>query len=78
MSSQTKAINAFFRIALRDEVDGLLSKMVLTDRQYLIFEMKYLKGYDINYIADTLGSSRTSVQNELRTIRAKITKVLGL
>lgn len=78
MSSQTKAINSFFRIALRDDVDGLLSKMVLTDRQYMIFEMKYLKGYDINYIADTIGSSRTSVQSELRIIRNKIIRVLDI
>lgn len=78
MSSQTKAINTFFREALREDVDGLLARLVLTDRQYRIFDMKYIRGNDINFIADTLGSSPYSVDKELRKIRAKIAKALNL
>ena len=78
MSIQSKAVNEFFRIALREDVDGLVSNMVLTDRQYMIFQMKYIKGHDVNFIADTVGSSPHSVYKELKRIRTKIAKILNI
>ena len=78
MSEQTKAINSFFRLALREDVDGLLGKLVLTERQSTIFEMKYIQGHDINFIADTIGLSPYAVDKELKKIRAKIAKCLDI
>ena len=78
MSEQSKAINLFFSLADRNEVDQLLSKIILTDRQYMIFEMKYLKGKDINFIADTLGCCSRVVQKELKHIRTKLAKLIGI
>lgn len=78
MSNQSKAVNDFFRDALRKDVDSLLENLVLTDRQNMIFMMKYVKGYDINFIADTLGCCSRVIQKELKKIRAKIAKHLGI
>ena len=78
MSNQSKAVNDFFRDALKKDVDSLLENLVLTDRQNMIFTMKYIKGYDINFIADTLGCCSRVIQKELRKIRAKIAKHLGI
>lgn len=78
MSKQSKGINSFFSLADRNEVDNVLSRIILTERQYTIFEMKYIKGKDINFIADTVGLSSYAVDKELRKIRAKIAKALDL
>ena len=78
MSSQVKAINEFFRLADRDDVDGILASIILTDRQQRMFEMRYIRGLDINFIADTLGCCPRVVNKELRLVRAKISKHLGL
>ena len=78
MSSQVKDINGFFRYANRDDVDSLLSGLVLTDRQMKMFEMRYMRGLDINYIADTLGCCPRVVNKELRIVRAKIADRLGI
>lgn len=76
MSNQSKEINRFFSLADRSEVDELLAMVILTERQYRIFEMKYIKGNDINFIADTIGLSSYAVDKELKKIRAKIAKYL--
>lgn len=78
MSKQSKGINSFFSLADRNEVNDVLSRIILTERQHTIFEMKYIKGKDINFIADTVGLSSYAVDKELRKIRAKIAKALDL
>lgn len=78
MSKQSKGINSFFSLADRNEVNDVLSRIILTERQHTIFEMKYIKGKDINFIADTIGLSSYAVDKELRKIRAKIAKALDL
>lgn len=78
MSKQSKGINSFFILADREEVNDVLSRIILTERQHTIFEMKYIKGKEINFIADTIGLSSYSVDKELRKIRAKIAKALNI
>ena len=78
MSKQSKVINSFFSLADRSEVDELLSRIILSERQFRIFEMKYLKGHDINFIADTIGLSPYAVDKELKKIRMKIAKYLNI
>ena len=78
MSSQTKAINEFFRLALKEDVESILDRLVLTERQRWIFDLKYVHGHDINYIADMIGTSSYSVDKELKRIRSKIAKALGI
>ena len=78
MSELTKEINAFFRLAGKGDVDDLLSDIILTERQLVIFDMRYIKGKEINFIADTVGLSPYSVDKELKRIRDKIAKSLNL
>lgn len=76
MSELTKGINRFFKLALRREVDDVKNKMVFTERQEKIFDMFYVQRQSIDYIADTLCVCRMVVNNELKTIRWKLTKII--
>lgn len=78
MSSIVKAINKFFRTAVKKDIDALNEELLLSDRQKEIFERFYIRKQDINFIADTLGVCPLVVNNELKIIRAKMVKVLNL
>jgi predicted DNA-binding protein YlxM (UPF0122 family) len=71
-------INAWFRDASRADVNDLLGKIILSDRQTRIFEMFYLKRQNIGFIADTLGFSERVICEELNTIREKIKKAIPI
>ena len=78
MSATSKAVNEFFRDAVRKDVDGLAYDLLLTKRQERIYEMFYIQKHDINFIADTVGCCPRVVQKELKTIRKKIVNHLDL
>jgi len=78
MPSQVKAINEFVRYADKNDIKAILDNILLTERQSLIFEMKYVKGNDINFIADMLGCCTRVVDKELKHIRTKIAKYYNL
>lgn len=78
MSATSKAVNEFFREAVRKDVEGLACELLLSDRQLRVYDMFYLKRHDINFIADTIGCCPRVVQKELKTIRKKIVNALGL
>ena len=77
MSETVKSINAFFKTSLRSDVDDLLSKLALSDRQARIFEMFYVQKKDILFIADTIGVCEAVVNRELKRVRMKIAKAMG-
>lgn len=76
MSATTRKINSWFRNATRADVNELLLKIILSERQARIFEMFYLKRQDIGFIADTLCVSRTVISTELKEIRGKISAII--
>lgn len=78
MSQSVKIINKFFKTAIKSDVDNIKSDLLLSDRQHQIFEMFYIRKLDINFIADELGVCSLVVSNELKIIRKKLTRVLGL
>ena len=76
MSATVRKINDWFRTATRADVNELLTKIVLSDRQTRVFEMFYLKRQNIGFIADTLCFSERVICEELNTIRDKIEKAI--
>lgn len=76
MSATVRKINDWFKTATRSDVNDLLEKIVLSDRQTRIFEMFYLKRQNIGYIADTLGFSERVICEELGMIREKIERAI--
>lgn len=76
MYSIIRTINAYFKIATRADVNDLLSKIILSERQQRIFEMFYIKRQNIGFIADTLGFSERVISEELEIIRHKILAVI--
>ena len=72
MYATVRRINQWFRTATRADVNNLLSKIILSDRQIRIFEMFYIKRQNIGFIADTLGFSERVVSDDLNLIRDKI------
>lgn len=76
MNSIVRTVNAYFKIATRADVNELLSKIILSERQMRIFEMFYIKRQNIGFIADTLCVSSTVINEELNKIRGKISKII--
>ena len=72
MNSTIRKINQWFRDATRADVNWLLSKIILSERQTMIFDMFYIKRQNIDFIADSLYMSSSAVKEELKTIRHKI------
>ena len=76
MNATVRKINQWFKTATRAEVNDLLSKIILSERQTRIFEMFYLKRQNIGFIADTLCCSPTVISEELFLIRDKISVII--
>lgn len=76
MSKDVKKINSFFKTALKDDVLKLKDRIILSDRQEKIFDMFYIKRNDIGFISDTINCCSSVVNEELKTIRIKILKVI--
>ena len=74
--SKIRAVNSFFKTAIKPEVDKLKEDIILSDRQDEIFTMFYIKQKDIGYIADALCVSRAVIERELKRIRDKILRFL--
>ena len=71
-----RKINDWFKTASRYEVNELLEKIILSDRQTRIFEMFYIKRQNIGFISDTLYISPRVVSEELDRIREKIERAI--
>ena len=71
-----KEINKYFETATRADVNDLLSKIILSERQTRIFELFYIKDMNIGFIADTLGCSQSVISVELKEIRSKIYAII--
>ena len=76
MSEMVKAVNRFFKTAVKSEVEEVKDKILLSERQEDIFNRYYIKKQDINFIADVLNVCPIVVSNELRLIRFKLMKIL--
>lgn len=76
MSRETRKINTFFKTALKADVENVRGCIVLSERQERVFDMFYLRRNDIGFIADSLNVCVSVVNDELRTIRMKILRVI--
>lgn len=76
MSTKSKAVNTFFKTAIKSDVEKIKGDIILSDRQDKIFTMYYIQRKDRNFIADTLYISATVVDRELKIIRDKILRIL--
>lgn len=71
-----KKVNAFFRTAIKAEVEEIQENLLLSARQERIFHMYYIKKQDVNFIADQLSVCSFVVNHELRIIREKLLKLI--
>ncbi len=78
MNSTVRMINQWFRTATRADVNNILSKIILSERQTRIFEMFYIKRQNIGFIADSLNVCQLVISNELRIIREKIEHIINI
>lgn len=76
MATIIKKINSFFKTAIKSDVDNVKNQIILTDRQKEIFDMFYIRKLDINFIADSIGVCPMVINNELKTIRLKLIKII--
>ena len=78
MSQSVKRINEFFKTAIKSDLDEVKPNLLLSDRQDKILHMYYIRKLDLNFIADELGVCPLVISNELKVIRKKLVKALGL
>lgn len=78
MSQTIRKINNFFNNAISSDIEKINKNIILSERQEIIFRMKYLQKKDINFIADSLNVCPMVVNNELKIIRKKIVRILEL
>lgn len=78
MSQTIRKINNFFNNAISSDIEKINKNIILSERQEIIFRMKYLQKKDINFIADSLNVCSMVVNNELKIIRKKIARILEL
>lgn len=78
MSQTIRKINNFFKNAISSDIEKINKNIVLSERQEIIFKMKYLQKKDINFIADSLNVCPMVINNELKIIRKKIVRILEL
>lgn len=78
MSQTIRKINNFFNNAISSDIEKINKSIILSERQEIIFKMKYLQKKDINFIADSLNVCPMVVNNELKIIRKKIVRILEL
>lgn len=78
MSQTIRKINNFFNNAISSDIEKINKNIILSERQEIIFKMKYLQKKDINFIADSLNVCSMVVNNELKIIRKKIVRILEL
>ena len=76
MSEEVKVVNAYFKEALKTDIDDMVEKLALSDRQLDIFYRYYVKKQDIGYIADTIGVCEAVISRELKKVRKKIIKII--
>ena len=76
MSELTKKINQFFRLATRKEVQEIKDKIYISEHLEQVFKMYYIERKSIGYIADVTGYGVTKINNDLRLLREKISKIL--
>lgn len=78
MSQTIRKINNFFKNAISSDIEKINKNIILSERQEIIFRMKYLQKKDINFIADSLNVCSMVINNELKIIRKKIVRILEL
>lgn len=78
MSQTIRKINNFFNNAISSDIEKINKNIILSERQEIIFRMKYLQKKDINFIADSLNVCPMVINNELKIIRKKIVRILEL
>ena len=77
LSETSKFINKILKYSTKSEVEHISFNANFTDRQQAVFEMRYIKGHDIGFIADNLGFSESTIKTDLKTIRKKIEKLIS-
>ena len=76
MYAVVRKVNEWFRSANKNDVDNLLDKIILSNRQREIFEMYYINKHNVNFIADSINVCDMVVNIELKRIREKIICIL--
>ena len=72
MTEIVRDVNAWIKNATKREVESVLDKIILSDRQKKVFDLYCVRGLGIGFTADTIGVCPMVVNNELKIIRMKI------
>lgn len=68
-------LNTFFRVMVKREFEEITADLLLNDFQKIIFRLKYVDKISNDDIANALNIKLSKVNNELFTIRQKLSKL---
>lgn len=71
---KVRLVNSFFKNADRSDVEKIISKILLSDRQKSILDMYYIRRLNVNFIADKMFVCERVIKKDIKTIRDKIAK----
>lgn len=72
MSDLSKKVNRFFNFTPKSEIEKVTNNIIISEHLKRVFEMRYIEGKDIDYIAYITGYSRGKIESDLRKLRKKI------
>ena len=73
---KVRLVNSFFKNADRSDVEKIISKILLSDRQKSILDMYYIRRLNVNFIADTMFVCERVIKKDIKAIRDKIAKAI--
>lgn len=71
-----RIVNKFFNKSPKSDIDNVLSKIVLSERQAKVLDMYFFKKKNVGFIADSLYVSPTVIYREINRIRSKVFGVI--
>lgn len=74
--NSVRIVNRFFNKSPKADIDDVLSKIVLSERQSKVFDMYFIKKKNVGFIADSLFISPTVIYREINRIRSKVFGVI--
>lgn len=76
MSEISKKVNEFFKYAIKSDIEELKKKIILSEYQEQLMNMKYIQRKTIDDIVYEFNYSKGKIEADLRTLRNKLIKIL--
>lgn len=78
MSSISKKVNAYFKLAIKKDIEYIENELILDENLQKIMKMFYVEHKSIDYIAYVMKYSKSKIDKDLQLIRLILSNNLKL